>query len=85
MFLKDLGATMVKIDGPKRHVYIKFGKKGQEIQFGPLEVEEWIAGHSGHLEPVGRNYKEHFASLQPEGRFDQFVENVVDLTMPAVR
>ena len=62
-----------------------FRTKRQEIHFDPVEVEEAIVRHSGHLEPVGRNYKEHIASLQPEGRFDQFDGNVVDVTMPAVR
>jgi hypothetical protein len=85
MCLEILGATKVQIDALRRHVYINFGAKGHEIHFGPVEVEEEIAGYSGQLEPVGRNYKEHFASLPSDRRFDQIDENVVDVTMPVVR
>ena len=62
-----------------------FGTKGQEIHFGPVEVEEEVAGYSGQLEPLDRNCKEKFASLPLEGKFDQIDENVVDVTMLAVR
>jgi len=62
-----------------------FGTKGQEIYFGPVEVEEGKALHSGQLETVGRNYKEFCASLPWDARSDQIDENEVDVKMPAVR
>ena len=48
------------------------------MHFGPVEVEEEIAGYSGQLESLDRNYKEHFASHPSDGKFDQIDENVVD-------
>ena len=62
-----------------------FGTKGQEIHFGPVEVEEVKTQHSGQLKTVGRNYKRFCASLPSEARSDQFDENEVDVTMAAVR